>query len=201
MPLHPLKFTVALALLAFSTASVASITAPAHAQFFGVSLDAAIAYSATDQPVSGGSVGVTHPVPFVPNLGGSGVYFERRAEGGDGFDLASKVKFSVGEIFYNIPVPLFSLAVGLGGGVVDIKTGIITDAGTVEEIRTNTGVGSGFVRFGLPFFSLLDFHVGYHFYSTPEVDLIKDASTDVSGITTKVNFSGGLSTIGFQIAL
>ncbi|MEC9230786.1 MAG: hypothetical protein VX716_10350, partial [SAR324 cluster bacterium] len=37
------------------------------AQFFGISLDTAIGYSAAKKGVIGGSVGITHPIPLVPN--------------------------------------------------------------------------------------------------------------------------------------
>ncbi|MGB0361614.1 MAG: hypothetical protein ACPGJO_01085, partial [bacterium] len=39
------------------------------AQFFGISLDTAIGYSAAKKGVIGGSVGITHPIPLVPNIG------------------------------------------------------------------------------------------------------------------------------------
>ena len=40
------------------------LAAPAKAQFIGLNVDLAIAYSAAPGSVSGGSVGITHPVPL-----------------------------------------------------------------------------------------------------------------------------------------
>ena len=69
--LHKLT-CLAIFLTALAWAGVAS------AQFVGVSVDAAIAYSATNvaaKSMSGGSVGITHPIPFVPNIGGTSLTF------------------------------------------------------------------------------------------------------------------------------
>ena len=54
------------------------LAAPAKAQFIGLNVDLAIAYSAAPGNVSGGSVGITHPMPFVPNLGVSRVVFQEK---------------------------------------------------------------------------------------------------------------------------
>ena len=51
---------------------------PAKAQFIGLNLDLAIAYSAAPGSVSGGSVGITHPVPLFPNLGVSSISFQEK---------------------------------------------------------------------------------------------------------------------------
>lgn len=177
-------------------------TAPvAHAQFFGFSVDGAIAYSAADEGISGGSFGIIHPIPFVPNIGGMGFFFERRDSGSEDFTLATKVKASSVNLFYNIPVPIFTLSAGIGGGTLETSTDIIGGSGNIETIDVTTPIGEGFIRVGLPFFNVIDFHLGYHLLSVPEVELTMDSDTDVEGVKEKVNFSGGLTTVGFQIAL
>ena len=40
------------------------LAAPANAQFIGIDIDYAIAYSAAPGSVTGGSVGIAHPAPF-----------------------------------------------------------------------------------------------------------------------------------------
>lgn len=172
-----------------------------HAQFFGFSADGAIAYSATDRGVSGGSFGITHPIPIVPNIGGMGLFFERRNEGAEGMTLATKVKVTSGNIFYNIPVPFFTLALGAGAGVMNTKTDIIEEFGRIETIEVDTPIGEGFVRLGLPFFHLFDFHIGYHYIATGDIEIVKDSETSIVGVNEKVNLSGGVTTIGILIAL
>lgn len=172
-----------------------------HAQFFGFSADGAIAYSATDQGLSGGSFGITHPIPFVPNIGGMGFAFERRNQGAEGMTLATKVEVTSGNIFYNIPVPFFTLSLGAGAGIMNTKTDIIEEFGRVETIEVNTPIGEGFVRIGLPFIHFFDFHVGYHYVTTGDIEIVKDSETEIVGVNEKVNLSGGLTTIGILIAL
>lgn len=172
----------------------------AQAQFFGFSGDGVIAYSASKDGVSGGTFGITHPIPFVPNIGGTGFFFQRRKNGSAGSSVDSKIKVTMGNLFYNIPVPVFSLSIGGGGGIADIVTDIVQIGGKVEEVRVKTAAGEGFVRLGLPFLNFIDFHVGYHFVSIPEVDIVKDSETQVEGIIKKINFSGSLTTLGLQLA-
>ncbi len=173
----------------------------AQAQFFGFSADSAIAYSANEDGISGSSFGITHPIPFVPNIGGMGFFFERRNEGSEGITLATKVQAATGNLFYNIPVPIFTLSLGAGGGNLTTKTDIITNIGRVETIEVSTPIGEGFVRFGLPFFHFFDFHIGYHFVSTGEIKLVDGSDTEISGVKETVDLSGGLTTIGMTIAL
>ena len=172
-----------------------------HAQFFGLSADGAIAYSATDQGISGGSFGITHPIPFVPNIGGMGFAFERRNQGAAGMTLATKVEVTSGNLFYNIPIPFFTLVLGGGGGIMNTKTDIIEEFGRVETIEVNTPIGEGFVRLGLPFIHFFDFHIGYHYVTTGDIEIVKDSKTEIIGVNEKVNLSGGLTTIGILIAL
>lgn len=174
---------------------------PAQAQFFGISGDSAIAYSASEDAVSGGSVGITHPVPFVPNFGGAGVYFTRRDRGSDIYTLNSKVKVLTGNLFYHLPVPTFSFTLGAGAGAIEVNTDIIETIGTVETVKVRGAVGEAFVRLGLPFYYLFDFHLGYHYFTMPDIDLVKDSETSVKGLETEINFSGGMTTVGFQLAL
>ncbi|MBF0279614.1 MAG: hypothetical protein HQM13_17580 [SAR324 cluster bacterium] len=176
-------------------------TISVKAQFFGFSADGAIAYSATDQEISGGSFGLTHPIPFVPNIGGTGFFFERRNQGAEGMTLASKVSVTSGNIFYNIPVPFFTFSFGGGGGIMNTKTDIIQEFGRVETIEVNTPIGEGFIRLGLPFIHFFDFHIGYHFITTGDIKIVKDSKTKIVGVNDRVNLSGGLTTIGILIAL
>jgi len=172
-----------------------------QAQFLGFSADGAIAYSATDQKISGGTFGITHPIPFVPNIGGTGFFFERRKEGSKGITLSTKVAVTSGNLFYHIPIPFFTLALGGGAGIMNTKTDVIQKFGRVETIQGNTTIGEGFIRLGLPFIHFFDFHIGYHYIGTGDVKITKDSKTKIVGVNEKVNLSGGLTTIGFLIAL
>ncbi len=172
-----------------------------HAQFFGFSADGAIAYSAADKKVSGGTFGITHPIPFVPNIGGMKFFFDRRKKGTKGMTLNTKVAVTSGNLFYNIPVPFFTLSLGAGVGNMNTKTDIIKEFGRVETIKVDTPIGEGFIRLGLPFLHFFDFHIGYHYIKAGDIKLAKDSKTKIVGVKEKVNLSGGLTTIGILIAL
>lgn len=172
---------------------------PGHAQFIGVSLDGAIAYSATKEPVSGGSIGITHPFPLIPNVGATKFSYEYRYKGGED-TLETKVDATTLNFFYHIPVPIFSVTLGLGAGALVTKTKVTFPSNTVRNVNVTTPIGEGFFRFGIPFLHIFDFHIGYHHVSTGEIDLLKASGVTVEGAETKTSFSGGLTTLGFLVA-
>jgi len=96
----------------------------ANAQFIGINLDAAIAYSAASGTASGGAVGISHPVPFIPNLGASRVIFNETenttssADANSVLTLETKTTISTFNFFYNIPFPVVSIALGIGAGTM-----------------------------------------------------------------------------------
>ena len=84
------------------------------AQFFGISLDTAIGYSAAKKGVIGGSVGITHPIPLVPNIGFSTLAFEELEEqqstdASTQISMETKNKLSTINVFYNVPFPVVSI--------------------------------------------------------------------------------------------
>ena len=99
------------------------LAAPAKAQFIGLNVDLAIAYSAAPGSVSGGSVGITHPMPFVPNLGVSRLIFQdkqkKTSSSSNTLSLVTDTKIETVNLFYNIPFPVVSIALGIGAGDED----------------------------------------------------------------------------------
>ena len=92
------------------------LATPAKAQFIGVNVDFAIAYSAAPGNVSGGSVGITHPVPLFPNLGYSRIAFQEKqaktstSGSSNKLSLVTDTKIETVNFFYNIPFPVVSIA-------------------------------------------------------------------------------------------
>lgn len=172
---------------------------PGHAQFIGVSLDGAIAYSATKESVSGGSIGITHPIPIIPNFGATKFAYEHRYKGADD-TLKTKVDATTLNFFYHIPIPIFSLTLGLGAGTLVTNTKVTLPSNTVKNVKLTSPIGEGFFRFGIPFLHIFDFHIGYHYVSTGKIDLLKGSGVTVTGVETKTDFSGGLTTLGLLVA-
>ena len=187
-----------------------------RAQFFGVSLDTAIGYSAAKKGVIGGSIGITHPIPFVPNIGYSTLSFEELEEqqstdASTQISMATKNKLSTINFFYNVPFPVVSMSLGFGYGTFKSQTTLtylknnVHQGTSPDEIKEQSiPVAEGFIQVGLPFWNIIEFHIGYHAFSAAAVQRDKGRSLDISGISginfENVNYSGGMSTIGIRLA-
>ena len=185
------------------------------AQFFGISLDTAIGYSAAKKGVIGGSVGITHPIPMVPNLGVSSLKF---AEDSDyqSTDKSKQINLNTANsittinIFYNVPFPVVSMAIGLGYGNFLSQTTMTyadSDDSTknfVDEItEQKLPVTEGFIHVGLPFWNIIEFHIGYHLFSVATINLEKGKIYNYEGEGYNISkgvYAGGMSTIGIQLA-
>ncbi len=193
------------------------LTAPANAQFIGIDADYAIAYSAAPGSVTGFSVGISHPAPFIPNIGYSAVSFSDKekitdsSESRSSVSLDTKTTIKTINLFYNVPFPVVSIAVGFGFGADFLYTGVETDTDIVETYIGDeadadksvfeTDVSEGFIRIGLPFWSTIEFHLGYHLMSFTSIDITSKKSTEFQGTYSidKKNYSGGMTTIGVQV--
>ena len=189
---------------------------PANAQFIGIDLDYAIAYSAAPGSVTGGSVGISHPAPFFPNIGYSTVSFNDKeditdsSESSSSVSLDTKTTIKTINLFYNVPFPVVSIAVGFGFGSDNLYTGVETETKIVETYigakRTEeisefkTDVTEAFMRIGLPFWSTIEFHLGYHAMSFTSIDITKSATLLGTYSIDKKSYSGGMTTIGVQVA-
>ena len=184
---------------------------PAKAQFIGLNLDLAIAYSASPGTVSGGSVGITHPVPFFPNLGVSRINFQEKqsetstSSSSNTLSLVTDTKIETVNFFYNIPFPVVSIAIGIGAGVMTTNTSVTETLGNTsnsDDSNFSTPVSEGFLHIGLPFWSIIEFHIGYHLMSVSKLDLTKESGISLTEYSLdKKNYTGGMTTIGVQIAL
>ena len=181
------------------------LAAPAKAQFIGLNVDLAIAYSAAPGNVSGGSVGITHPMPFVPNLGVSRIIFQEKqtktSSSSNTLSLVTDTKIETVNFFYNIPFPVVSIALGIGAGVMKTNTSLTVSSNS-DDSDLSTPVSEGLIHIGLPFWSIIEFHIGYHLMSVSKLDLTNKSGISVTDYSLdKKNYTGGMTTIGVQIAL
>ena len=187
------------------------LASPAKAQFIGLNVDLAIAYSAAPGNVSGGSVGITHPVPFFPNLGVSRIIFQEKqtktstSNSSNSLSLVTDTKIETVNFFYNIPFPVVSIALGIGAGVMKTNTSLTETSGSStnsDNSDLSTPVSEGFIHIGLPFWSIIEFHIGYHLMSVSKLNLTSENDIDVTDYPPdRKNYTGGMTTIGVQIAL
>ena len=181
------------------------LAAPAKAQFIGLNVDYAIAYSAAPGSVSGGSVGITHPVPLFPNLGVSRLIFQEKqtktSSSSNTLSLVTDTKIETVNFFYNIPFPVVSIALGIGAGVMKTNTSLTVSSNS-DDSDLSTPVSEGFIHIGLPFWNVVEFHIGYHLMSVSKLNLTSESGIDVTDYSLeKKNYTGGMTTIGVQIAI
>jgi len=189
----------------------------AKAQFIGINFDVAIAYSAASGSVSGGYVGISHPAPFFPNIGFSSISFSEKEDKTDASDntsvsLNTNTTIKTIILFYNVPFPVVTISVGFGYGSQNLYTGMETKTTIDETYEGNkidpdnsdlkTSVSEAFMQIGLPFWNTIEFHLGYHHMSVTSIDITSKKSKNFRGKYTieKKNYTGGMTTIGVQIA-
>ena len=194
-----------------------SLSSTANAQFIGINADVAIDYSAAPGSVSGYSVGISHPAPFIPNIGYSSVSFKDKDTVTDSLESTSSVLLETTttiktiNLFYNVPFPVVTITVGFGYGSDNLNTGVETKTtiietylGTPKDQDTSdleTSVSEAFFHIGLPFWNTIEFHLGYHLMQVTSIDITSKKSGDIQGnYNTKKNYSGGMTTIGVQVA-
>jgi len=180
-----------------------SLSSTANAQFIGINVDYGIDYSAAPGKVDGFSVGISHPAPFIPNIGYSSVSFSEKESITDPSDnkLSLDIKTTIRTInlFYNVPFPVVTITVGFGYGGVETKTKIEENNDAQDTSDLETSVTEGFFHIGLPFWNTVEFHLGYHLMSFTSIDITKSV-TLAGNYTTDKNYSGGMTTIGVQVA-
>ena len=189
-----------------------SLSSSANAQFIGINADYAIDYSAAPGKVSGFSIGIAHPAPFIPNIGYSSVSFEDKETITDSsknpeqtVSLATTTTITTYNLFYNVPFPVVTITVGIGHGADNLNTGVETIT-TIKEndvdkdnSESKDSVSEAFFHIGLPFWNTVEFHLGYHLMSFSSIDITKGVT--LAGVyNTKKNYSGGMTTIGVQVA-
>jgi hypothetical protein len=181
-----------------------SLTSTANAQFIGINADVAIDYSAAPGSVSGYSVGISHPTPFIPNIGYSSVSFKDKetiTDSSNSVSLETTTTIKTINLFYNVPFPVVTITVGFGLGGVETKTTIDENNDAQDTSDLKTSVSEAFFHIGLPFWNTVEFHLGYHLMSFPSIDITSEKSDPFEGTyNTKKNYSGGMTTIGVQVA-
>ena len=195
-----------------------SLSCSANAQFIGINVDYGIDYSAAPGSVSGYSVGISHPAPFFPNIGYSSISFIDKETITDSSESTSSVLLETTttiktiNLFYNVPFPVVTLTVGFGYGSKNLNTGVETKTTIVEtfeggtpkdqvtsDLEPSVSVTEAFFHIGLPFWNTVEFHLGYHLMSFTSIDITISVSLE-GNYTTDKNYSGGMTTIGVQVA-
>ena len=102
---------------------------------------------------------------------------------------------------------------GVGKSILSINIITAKTKTTIEETYQNnkqtpdsseikTSVSETFLHIGLPFWNTIEFHLGYHLMSLSKLDLTSKKSNSLQGSYTidKKNYTGGMTTVGIQVA-
>lgn len=155
----------------------------ARADVFSITADVPVQLSlkldgdSVDNSVSGFKVGVS--LPFLVGFG-----YESYKAALDKKDLGLGTKgdlnFQLIDIFFNLPVPVVNIALGVGAGTATFDPDKF-DLGGGDSVTLNAAnVTQYFVSLGIPIAVLFDVHVGYHVLSGSF-----DIKTTSSGGTSK----------------
>ena len=189
-----------------------SLSSTANAQFIGINADVAIDYSAAPGKVDGFSVGISHPAPFIPNIGYSSISFIDKetidsSNSKSSVSLVTTTTIKTINLFYNVPFPVVTITVGFGYGADNLNPGVETittikenDVGK-DNSESKDSVSEAFFHIGLPFWNTVEFHLGYHLMSFESIDITKSVNSQGKNYpTVKKNYKGGMTTIGVQVA-
>lgn len=178
----------------------------AQAQFFGFSVDTAVDYTVAPEKVTGGTLGIINPIPFLPNFGYTQIEFKDETIDVDKVNkkLNSDVSIKSYSAFFIIPFPVVAVSLGGGVGELSVKS---TFSGLSNEPTVSKPIVEAFTKIGLPFWNFLEFHMGIHVIKvSSEVDRAKafsgisEYSQAFSSIDTKKDYTGTLTTVGLQFA-
>ncbi len=172
-----------------------------YGQYYGLSVDFPYTYPGTRDGIRGISLGFTHPISALPNVGLTVLNFNRREHGSEGFDLDTKAQLNSLNLFTHLPISNFALTLGGGLGNLHTSTKIVGTTGRLETVRVDTpSIIEVFGRLGYPFLYSADAHIGLHFITASGVKLIDGSKTTVSGVKDTADLGGFLFTVGFQVA-
>ena len=174
----------------------------AQAQFFGFSVDTAVDYTVAPDTVNGGTIGIIHPIGFIPNFGYTQVKFmDESVNVSSNVEINSEITLTSYNVFFNIPFPVVAVSLGAGIGEAKVESSL---TGYGNKPSVSKPLVEGFTRVGLPFWNFIEFHLGIHAIKVAsKIDAGKSWSSidsSVSSADTEKDYTGTLTTVGLQFA-
>ena len=140
-----------------------------------------------DKP-SGYFLGIKFPVGF-----GLGIDSYKTKFKGD----TSKIVTFMYNVFYQFPIPVINITIGLGSGKATLDCSACAEDYTDPESGDKTGYKAGaasqwYTSFGIQLSQLIDIHISYRSVTSKKIEQV------YSG--TKVNYSGNVTGIGLAFS-
>ena len=181
---------VLIALTSFCAAFLAST--PAQADLLSVHVDVPVSFTPSQSSVDPDTpTGIKAGVSFF--LFPVGLAYENYEVkySDDTQDLDSTTKYSIFDIFFNLPIPIVNIAIGAGAGTVTAEGTLGGAALTAESNVTNV-----FASLGYPIFPLVDVHLGYQQISGDKVDVKVNGTTQFQEDPSGTMITAGIK-VGF----
>ena len=137
---------------------------------------------------SGYFLGIKFPVGFGLGIDNYNTKFK-----GD----TSKIVTFMYNIFYQFPIPVINITIGLGSGKTTLDCSVCAEDYTDPDSGYKTGYKAGessqwYTSFGIQLSQLIDIHISYRSVTSKKIEQV------YSG--TKVNYSGNVTGIGLALS-
>ena len=157
-------------LTAFTAASLLLYSTSAFAELFSVSAGVPFSHSFGDTKVESDGVGGFFLAAKLPIMVGVGIEsYKTKIKG-----TTQKLATSMYDIFYQLPIPIINLTLGVGVGSTELQCSTCSadyDKGTANQ---------WYVSFGMPIIPLFDLHLSYRSVSS-KIKIISGGEHDLSG--------------------
>ena len=133
---------------------------------------------------SGYFLGIKFPIGF-----GLGIDSYKTKIKGD----TSKIVTIMYNIFYQFPIPVINLTIGLGSGKTKLDCSACEEDYTDPESGDKTGYRAGeasqwYTSFGIQLTQLIDIHISYRYVTSKKIEQVYSEA--------KVNYSGNVTGVG-----
>ena len=137
---------------------------------------------------SGYFLGIKFPVGF-----GLGIDSYKTKFKGD----TSKIVTFMYNIFYQFPIPVLNITIGLGSGKTELDCNACAEDYTDPESGDKTGYKAGeasqwYTSFGIQLTQLIDIHISYRSITSKNIEQVYSGA--------KVNYSGNVTGIGLAFS-
>jgi hypothetical protein len=185
-------------LSAFTATSLLISSSPIFATPFTISLGIPQEHTFTENNKDGSKIetdgssgyflGIKFPVGF-----GLGIDSYKTKFKGD----TSKIVTFMYNVFYQFPIPVINITIGLGSGKATLDCSACAEDYTDPESGDKTGYKAGaasqwYTSFGIQLSQLIDIHISYRSVTSKKIEQV------YSG--TKVNYSGNVTGIGLAFS-
>ena len=182
-------------LSAFTATSLLLPGAPVFASPLTISLGIPQEHTFTEKNESGRKIeadgssgyflGIKFPIGF-----GLGIDSYKTKFKGD----TSKIVTIMYNIFYQFPIPVINLTIGLGSGKTKLDCSACEEDYTHPESGDKTGYKAGdasqwYTSFGIQLTQLIDIHISYRSVTSKKIEQVYSGS--------KVNYNGKVTGVGF----